>query len=299
MRKILKLVVIGGLGLLVLLAAAAAALAINGNRKAKKQYAVTPAPVAISDDAATMARGEYLASVSCAGCHGDNLGGTEMFSEPGLATIPAPNLTAGDGGIGGRYSDTDYVRAIRHGIDDEGKALAIMPARAYWHYNDEDLGAIIAYLKSVPPVDNDPGQREFGLIGKILVGAGMLDVFSAEVIDHDGPRPGNVAAATAKGEYLVNTGDCRQCHGADLTGGHSGEPGAPPGPNLASVQGWTQDEFVSLMRSGVTPDGRQLDPAYMPWKEYGRMSDDDLIALYEYLQRGPMTAGGSAVSETE
>lgn len=292
MRRVLKWLVIGVVGLVVVLAAAAAVLAFRGNSRLTKAYAVEPAAVAMAQDAAAVARGQYLASYTCMGCHGDDLGGTVLLSQPGLGTITAPNLTVGEGGIGRAYSDTDLVRAIRHGVDQVGKPLVVMPARSYWHYSDEDLAAIIAYVRSVPPVDNDPGQGAFGPLGLVMVGAGMMDVLSAEVIVHDGVRP--VYSNNASyGEYLINTSDCRSCHGEDLSGGSTGEPGAPPAANLASVKGWTQAEFLTAIRTGVTPDGRQLNPAFMPWPDYSRMTDEDLAALYEYLSNTNVTAGAN------
>jgi len=292
MRRVLKWLVIGVVGLVVVLAAAAAVLAFRGNSRMTRAYAVEPAPVAMAQDAAATERGQYLASYSCTGCHGDDLGGTVMFSQPGIGTIPAPNLTSGAGGIGAEYSDTDLVRAIRHGVDKDGQPLAIMPARSYWHYSDEDLAAIIAYVRSAPPVDSDPGQAAFGPLGLVMVGAGVMDVLSAEAIDHDGPRPVYDDSASY-GEYLINTSDCRSCHGEDLSGGSTGEPGAPPAANLASVKGWTQAEFLTAIRTGVTPDGRQLNPAFMPWPDYSRMTDEDLVALYEYLSNTNVTAGAN------
>jgi mono/diheme cytochrome c family protein len=291
MRRVLKWLVIGVVGLVVVLAAAAAVLAFRGNSRLTKEYAVEPAPVAMIQDVAAVARGEYLASYGCTGCHGEGLGGTVMFSQPGIGTIAAPNLTAGAGGIGRTYSDADLVRAIRHGVDKEGQPLAIMPSRSFWHYSDADLAAIIAYVRSVPAVDNDPGQPAFGPLGMVMVGAGVMDILSAEAIDHDGARP-VYTSDSSYGEYLVNTGDCRSCHGPDLSGGSTGEPGAPPAANLASVKGWTQGEFLTAIRTGVTPDGKQLNPAFMPWPEYSRMTDEDLAALYEYLS-GPKTTVGA------
>lgn len=289
MRRLLKWAGIAVGSLLGLVIVAVFALALIGRGKLNRQYNVQPESIEIPNEAAMIDRGQYLASISCMGCHGGDLSGSNLFTDPALGTIPASNLTAGAGGIGNTYSDGDFVRAIRHGIDAEGKPLAIMPSRAYWHYSDEDVAAIIAYVRSVPPVANDLGEKELKLVGQVLVGAGVLDVLSAESIDHNASRPEaqSRSISVAYGEYLVNTNDCRQCHGEDLSGGHSGEPGAPPGPNLAAVAGWTKDGFAATMRTGVTPAGRQLDPEYMPWKEYGHMNDDDLAALFLYLESQP------------
>jgi len=289
MKRVLKWIGIGLGGLLGLLVVVVVVLALLGGRKLNQVVAIEPEPVAVEVDTAVLERGQYLVTVSCTGCHGDDLGGTAFFEDPVLGNIPAPNLTSGQGGAVAAYSEADFVRAIRHGVDPDGKPLMIMPASAFWHYSDDDLGAIIAYVQSAPPVDNNPGDKELGLMGRVLVGAGVLDVLAAEHIDHTAARP---AAPTqqvdaAYGEYLVNVSDCRNCHGAALTGGQPPEPGAPPAPSLtteSALATWTAEDFIATLRTGNTPDGRFLNPAFMPWQEYGRMTDDDLTALFIYLQ---------------
>ncbi len=79
------------------------------------------------------------------------MGGADFFNDPALAVIDAPNLTPGQGGVGAHFSDADWVRAIRHGIDPTGRPLLIMPSRNYYHLSDEDLGKVIAYLKHALP----------------------------------------------------------------------------------------------------------------------------------------------------
>jgi len=276
----------------VLLVTGIIVLVLLGDRKLKRDYAVQPETVLVSQDTAVLERGEYLVSVSCVGCHGQDLGGTPFFDDPALGSIPAPNLTVGQGGAAAVFSQADFVRAIRHGVGPDGKPLMIMPANAFWYFSDADLSAIIAYIQSAPPVDNDQGEKDLGLVGRVLVGAGMLDVLAAEHIDHTAPRsdvPVQQVDA-AYGEYIVDTADCRNCHGTALTGGQPPEPGAPPAPNLAgdsALAAWTAGDFLTAMRTGATPDGRSLDPAFMPWQEYGRLTDEDLTALFLYLQMLP------------
>ena len=298
MRQVLKWLGIG-LGILVgVLVVAVASAVLRGNSKLDQRYTIEPEAVNIPADAASIDRGQYLAAVSCAGCHGDDLGGAPFFQDPAMGRIPAPNLTAGAGGAAASFSDADFVRAIRHGVGPDGKALAIMPAQAFWHYSDEDLGAIIAWLRNAPPVANDPGERAINLLPRLLIGIDAMKILAAESIDHMAarPTPATPQVDAGYGKYLVNTNDCRQCHGALLTGGQSSEPGAPPGPGLLGEGGaaaWTAAEFVTAMRDGVTPDGRPLDARFMPWEDYGRMTDDDLTALHLYLQSLPATGNAS------
>lgn len=263
-----------------------------GTSRLNKTYQVEPAPVSIPDDAAAIERGEYLYSTSCAGCHGDDLAGKVVVDDPVLGYFPASNLTNGPGGIG-NYTDTELVRAIRHGIGADRKPLMVMPAKAYWYFSDQDLGSILAYMKSAPAVDSALGEKNAKPIGRILLALGAFgDILSAEYIDHSGPRPSTPdrSVTVEYGSYLANTSDCRNCHGAELAGKKSPEPGAPFSPNLTpgSVLAiWTASDFIETMRTGTTPSGRQLDSNFMPWKEYGRMTDDDLTALFLYLQSLP------------
>lgn len=293
MKKVLKWIGIALSGLVGLLVLALIGLTISANNRLNKIYEVTPAAVNIPTDAATLERGKYIFDTSCAGCHGDNLAGTRFFDDPALGYIPAPNLTAGQGGIGGIYTDADFVRAIRHGLDAGGKPLMIMPSKAYWYFSDEDLGAVIAYVKSAAPVDNDWGEKALKPMGRILLAVGALgDVLAAEGLDHAGPRPAapNRGLTAEYGEYLVNTGDCRACHGEVLSGGTSLEPGAPFSPNLTPggvLASWSAAEFIETLRTGITPYGRRLDANFMPYEEYGRLTDEDLTAMFLYLQSLP------------
>ena len=87
------------------------------------------------------------------------------------------------------------------------------------------------------------------------------------------------------GEYILSYQDCRGCHGPKLTGGVPGQLG-PLGPDLNLVKGWKLEEFVATMRTGVDPNGHELNKE-MPWQPIGRMSDEELGAVYEYLTHLP------------
>lgn len=290
MKKVLKWVGILFGGLIGVLLLAAVVMSFTTTNRLQKVYDITPAAINISEDDSAVERGEYIYVTICAGCHGDNLEGTTFFDDPMIGTIPAPNLTDGQGGIGTYYSDLDFVKAIRHGLTPENKPLIIMPSEAFWYFSDEDLGAVIAYMKSAPSFDNDPGERNLKFMGKVLVAAGAFgNVIFAETITHDVQPPAvpERAETVEYGNYLVNIHHCISCHGANLNGGNSPEPGAPFSPNLTPggvLSTWSADNFINAMRTGVTPLGRQLDKTYMPYEEIGQMTDGDLNAMFLYLQ---------------
>ena len=95
-------------------------------------------------DAASIERGRHLVRTYslCQECHGDKLEGEVMEDDPVFGRVVASNLTSGKGGIGGRYTDVDFVRAIRHGVGDDGKGLVIMPSNYFTKMGDNDLGAL-------------------------------------------------------------------------------------------------------------------------------------------------------------
>jgi mono/diheme cytochrome c family protein len=289
MRKGLRWITLGLGGGLGLLLVAGVGLYGWASLRLNQSYTVQPEAVVIPGDAAALERGRHWVSVSCAACHGEDLAGTVIFDDPALGHIEAPNLTRGQGGVGGDYGDGDWVRAVRHGVGRGGRPTLVMPADAFYYLGDEDLGAIIAYVKSVPPVDRASGGYRLTPLGHLLLAAGAFgQILDAEAIDHTGPRPVAPApgANAVYGEYIVRVLECRTCHGPELTGGKDPNPDAPPGPNLTQsgeLGGWTEADFIAAVRTGVTPSGRLLSE-YMPWKYFGRMSDDELSAVWLYLQ---------------
>jgi cytochrome c553 len=245
-------------------------------------------PIAEGD----LARGEHLArSVSgCAECHTPDLGGQVIMDAGPIGTGVASNLTSGKGGVASSFSDEDWVLAIRHGLRRDGRSLLIMPSEAFVHYSDADLAAIIAYVKSVPPVDRELPKTTLRMLGRTLFVAGKLPLQIATLMPETVESTTPAAAPTAEyGAYLAKVAGCTGCHGADLTGGHGGDPAAPPPPNLTragNLGKWSEQQFVAALRTGKRPDGTAINEA-MPWKVYGRMADDELHALWLYLQSVP------------
>ncbi|HLE55595.1 MAG TPA: cytochrome c, partial [Rhodothermia bacterium] len=104
---------------------AAAVLYFLGGSRLNTTYDIQIPPVAIPSDSASLARGHYLAEavMLCHDCHGADLEGHVIFDDPSIASIHASNLTKGRGGVGAEYTDVDFVRAIRHGINRSGRGL--------------------------------------------------------------------------------------------------------------------------------------------------------------------------------
>lgn len=287
-------IILGGLvGLLVL---ALGVLYLIGTAKVNKTYDIPVETISIPTDAAAIQRGEHLATITlCKQCHTENLSGQLYFVVPGLLSIPTPNLTSGAGGVGSFYTNEDWVRAIRHGVSREGRALFIMSSQSFYYLSDEDLGALIAYLKNLPPVDNELPDRRIELQGRLMLAAGMFPPLAVDQIDHTSPRPvaPEPGVTVAYGQYLSHT--CTECHGANLNGAPFGPPGEEiPTPNLTPGGGlasWSEEDFFRTMRTGENPNGYQLN-VEMPWLYFGRMSDEELRAMWLYLQSLPALEQG-------
>ncbi len=189
MKRILKWVGIGVGGFVGLLVVLILVLVLLGTMlRVNKSYDIEVAAVEVPNDAESIALGRHVVEsiAFCQECHGENMAGEVLEEDPVFGTFAPPNVTSGIGGVGGEPSDLDYVRAIRHGVGRDGKGLFIMPSNHYNEIGDEDLGAIIAFLKSLPPVDNEV-ELKLGPLAKII------SLFEAEfsparLIDHDAVR---------------------------------------------------------------------------------------------------------------
>jgi len=294
MKKVFKWIGIGLGSLVGLVLLVALVLFFIGNARLNKTYDFPPSDITLPTDEASLEFGKHRAEVLCAGCHGPDLSGIEdWFSAGPLGTIDSANLTSGEGGFGREATSLeDYVRAIRHGIDPEGKPLFMPAVVSTANLSDEDLAAIIAYVKSVPPVDHVTHGQNFTPLAKIMLAAGMLGQLPVESVSHATqvaapPQGVNVEY----GNYMVDTNDCRVCHGPNLNGASFPDPtitkispNLTPGGELAA---WTEEQFITALRTGVTPSGHTLDSELMPWKDYRNFYDDELKVMWLYLQSLP------------
>ncbi len=292
MGKLLKWagIIIGGLVGLILVAAAG--LYLLTTARLNKVYDVQTEMIQIPTDAESIARGEVWVNSLCLHCHDHNLSGKIVFSDPMLANIPSTNLTSGEGGIGASFTDLDWIRSIRHGIGADGRTLVVMPSNDFTHFSDEDLGGIIAYLKTLPPIDSEMSEPVFQPVGRVLAAAGAFgNILPAQIIDHQAVRPPSPPAeVTAEyGNYVIAVSGCRTCHGENLTGGKDPDPNAPPAPDLSpsgELGIWDEAGFINTIRNGVTPSGKPLS-AYMPWADFRNMTDEQLRAIWAYLTSLP------------
>ena len=299
MRKVLRWMVLGLVGLVLAGAAVFAGAVWMGERKRARVVEVRVVPIPFVNDAASLRQGKYLFdSRGCGECHGSDGAGRVLIDATNGFFVRTPNITRGEGGPAAGYDEGDWVRTIRHGVDPKGRPLFVMPSEDYNRLADADVASIVAYVRSLPPVKGGPAQFRIPLLLKALYGVGVIPD-SAERIDHRLPpaQPVGVAVNGAYGAYVANM--CQGGHGEHLAGGPvpGGPPEWPPAANLTPGQGSvmvrydTPDKFVAMMRSGKRPDGSAVDPA-MPFATLGAKNVTDLQAIYAYLHTVPAREAG-------
>ncbi len=282
--------------------------------------------MAIPVDAASIERGRHIFQFrGCQACHSawafaedpgasrrpDSLNlpwgqrpemeGHVYLEDPAIGHVIASNLTAGQGGVASKYDDLRWVRAIRHGIRHDGTPLLFMPSTEFYYLSDADLGSVIAYIKNAPPADNLLPASSLSLTGRVVMTfVKQITFIPAELIPHDAERPAAPEAGITPeyGEYL--TYSCKVCHGLGMSGGAiPGFPSSwPPALNLtfgpgSALPNWTEQGFMDTLRTGKTPEGREVRGDYMPWKSYRYMDDLELKAVWVYLQSLPKKEYGN------
>jgi mono/diheme cytochrome c family protein len=295
--KVLRLLALGIGGLFALVVVLVAALAIHGHNLLHARAANPIPEVRVARDSAQVARGRHLSDVVCAGCHaadepGVLSGGRENFGAipggPTLGRIHAPNLTPAS--RVGTWDDGTLARAIREGVGADGRPLLVMPSAGLRQLSDGDLAALIAYLRSQPPVATQVPERRLNLLGYLVLGTHMFETSAQLPVDR--PVPGVAEAAdSAYGAYLAAVTDCRACHGPDLRGGRKGQL-APIGPDLVTLaRAHELGTFAAALREGQGTRGRPLDPTRMPWPMYAHLTDVEVSAIHAYLRSQPGASG--------
>jgi mono/diheme cytochrome c family protein len=297
MRKFKKILKWTALVLLVLAAGITLTVTARQNLKYDAPYPAIKA----STDSAVIARGKHLifSSAHCINCHSRNnpdslinlgrdvpLTGGVLFDLP-VGKIYSKNITPDlETGIG-RFSDAEIARALRYGVHPDGTVVYdFMP---FHNTSDEDLTAIISYLRSQKPVRNEIPKNELNALGKIV------KAFLVQPVGPNGQIPEKVPRDTTAvyGKYLaLSVAECNGCHTKrNLAGAYTGEPFGGGNkiegfitPNLTPdssgrIFSWTKQNFIDRFRMG-----KLYSKSPMPWNSFKRMTDEELTAIYNYLK---------------
>lgn len=304
LRKILKWTCFVILFLLV------AVVAVTAMRQHLKYDAPLP-EIKASADPAIIAKGKHivLGPGHCLDCHSTAANKDSLIKaglEPALSggfkfDLPfgaffSRNITPDkETGIG-LLTDAEIARELRYGVKPNGEA--VLPFMPFQNLTDEELTAVISYLRSVKPVRNAVPQHNYNLMGKVI---------KAFMIKPQGPTEPLRKSITADtsvtyGRHLVMAvANCNECHtkrngigdyvGEPLAGGTVFEekgharlvsPNLTPDPATGRIYHWSLEMFMKRFRSG-----KLIKHSHMPWETYGRMTDGELKAIYNYLKTLP------------
>lgn len=251
-------------------------------------------------------RGDYLVNsiVACGNCHtpqapsgpveGMELAGTYLIEMQGVFKAYAPNITPDEETGIGRWSDADLKRAIRDGLRPDGSVIGPpMPIGLYKKIADDDLDAIVAYVRSVAPVKNRV-QRSLYMVP-------LPPNYGPPAVDVEAPSRDDILA---RGAYLAGPlGHCIECH-TPFEQGHpdfanrlgaggvefNGPWGLSVSANITSHENGLKnrdDEYLArVITSGQRPDGSRLRPT-MGFAYYRNLRKDDLAAIIAYLRSLP------------
>jgi hypothetical protein len=292
-KPLVKRILLGTAAVVVVLGGSVGAYAaLQGARFDASMDAVYDVPVPKverSTDPAVLARGRHIVESfgGCAGrqCHGADLAGGVPIEVGPIGVFAAPNITTAN--LGAAYSDGEIARLVKHGVKKDGRSVRFMPVQDIGWLPDEDVTALVSYLRVVPPVDRPSAASVVRPLGKILDRRGAFVIDVARHIDHqkiETPPPPEPTAAY--GAFLARL--CTGCHGEHLSGGRI--PGAPSSlpvplnltPDPTGLKDWTFDDFETLMRKAVKKDGKPLDP-FMPVESVRNLDDTEMHALWAYL----------------
>jgi mono/diheme cytochrome c family protein len=287
-KKILKSLGIFIAAMLLIVVIGYTIIYFNMERRMNKKYSFTPSTITIPTDSASIAAGRHLASIKgCNDCHGSNLAGSIMINDFALGRISPRNLTRGEGGLATGFNTEDWVRALEHGIDKNGKPLLFMPSHETTQMTRNDLASLIAYCRQVAPVDNHLPANRIGPVTRIMSFMDKMPLLSVEKINHSKSLTEMVDTtdAVAFGKYL--SVPCMGCHKSNLKGGEAVAPGFPVVANITStghMGRWTEEQFLHTLRTGERPDDKPLNNEFMPWKMTAQYSAKELTSLYAYLK---------------
>jgi cytochrome c553 len=223
--------------------------------------------------------GKRLAAVfGCSDCHGPGLQGKLFFDEPNVARVHTPSLTL----AAQRFSDTQLAQSIRQGVRPDGRALFAMPSEMYVHLRDDELAAVLAYLRSLPVGGAMAPPIEWRILGRVGLVTGELEPAPALVAKAKSKLPPD-AGEHARGRHTALTA-CSECHGPDL-GGLPGPVGLPDTPDLAIAAAYDIDAFRRLMRTGIARGDRELGlMSAVARSRYSQLTDDEVDELHAYLK---------------
>jgi cytochrome c553 len=226
-----------------------------------------------------IAQGERLARVlGCKGCHGQDLRGQPWQEDADLAISFSSNLTRALPG----YSDAQLERAIREGVRADGTPLWDMPSEIFTFLDPDDLAALTAYLRTVPPGGVVHPRIVFGPRGRREVASGEMRPEPQVVRDQRALSPPRLDGRHELARYMTRA-TCGECHGVELKGA-TWPPGETSPPDLIVAGAYSRAEFHNLMRTGTPTGGRRLGlMGEVARGRFAHLTPHEVDAIYDYL----------------
>jgi len=311
MKKFLKILKYSSLTLLVLVAA----FLIYALTRSGTKYETPYPEITAGKDSSLIARGKYLVygPAHCVDCHAPSkdfkrveageevlLSGGNFFDLP-IGKIYVPNITPDNSTGIGSYTDGEIARTLRYGVKKNNEAL--MDFMPFYDISDEDLRAIISFLRSEKAVNNPVPKNKWTFMGKIVKALGMIKPMGDGIVP-ESPAPDTTAEY---GKYIAGSiANCRGCHtkrdlmtGAYIGPEYAGQmtlevlnenhqviedkhlvtPNLTPDRETGRIFYWDQETFIKRIRQG-----RIIAGSPMPWEAFSRMSERDLKALYKFFK---------------
>jgi cytochrome c553 len=277
-KRVLKWVGVGLGGIVAVVVLAAFCVYVLSEREIRRQYSDVPLTnIVVPHDAESIAKGRRLATIyGCFNsCHGDRMQGLKLFDEPGIARINAPNLTR----VVREYTDAELERLLRHGVKRDGTSTWLMPSPMFAHLSDEDLGNVIAFVRSSPVLDGPMRDVSIRALGRIGVVTGRFKPLASTIApgEHHAARTDR-SDPMAFGRYVVMT-TCTECHGQNLEGG-----GFFNAPGLIVTAGYSEAAFRHLMKTGIALGDRKLGlMREVSETRFANFTEQELQAVQTYL----------------
>ena len=235
------------------------------------RYPLRVSTVQASTAPDAIAEGRHLTQVNgCGLCHGRDLAG-RMLAAAG-SPLAAPNLTR----VTAKRTDAELDRAIRDGVRPDGTSEFGMPSHVYAGFTDQEMAEMLGYLRSLKPQGAPTVRPPPGLMQRVDLAIGFMHPEVKRIAG--APRPMDLGPRYAEGRHLAALA-CGQCHGTDLSSGHGA-----PGPDLMVRGDYSRAQFHTLLRTGETPSGRELDLMSETARlSFSHFSDAEIDAIYDYL----------------
>lgn len=238
----------------------------------QRRYPLTSTTVTAVDTAKALARGAHLVDIAgCRGCHGADLHGRPMVKN-GILSVYSSNLTE----LTRTMTDGEFERAIRYGVKPDATSDWAMPSFDYTYMSEDDVTAIVSYLRSLPadgPARPDP---QFDLPARFALLEDALEPVAPEALES--PSSLDLGPRYDGGRYLARI-TCGECHGTDLTGSN-----APAAPDLAITGAYGRAGFFALLRQGHARPGVVLKTMpRLAQTRFRHFADYEVDALYDYL----------------